>query len=107
MPARHPLLIEAVLAIALIAGPWVLPPLGFAPGTVNQILIWGLFGIGFDLLFGYTGLLSFGQSAVFGTGGFIAAYLMVNNIITNVPLALLIGTVGAAAVGVGIGVVAL
>jgi branched-chain amino acid transport system permease protein len=107
MPARHPLLIEAVLAIALIAGPWVLPLLGFAPGTVNQILIWGLFGIGFDLLFGYTGLLSFGQSAVFGTGGFIAAYLMVNNIITNVPLALLIGTVGAAAVGVGIGVIAL
>src|SRR3984885_2376352 len=107
MPARHPLLIEAVLAIALIAGPWVLPLLGFAPGTVNQILIWGLFGIGFDILFGYTGLLSFGQSALYGTGGFIAAYLLINNLISNVMVALLIGTIGAAAVGVLIGIIAL
>jgi len=36
---------------------------------VNRILVWGLFGIGFDILFGYTGLLSFGQSALYGTGG--------------------------------------
>ncbi len=50
--------------------------LGFAPDTVNQILVWGLFGIGFDILFGYTGLLSFGQSAFYGTGGFVAAYLL-------------------------------
>ena len=56
----------------------MLPHLGFAPNTVNQILIWGLFGIGFDILFGYTGLLSFGQSAFFGTGGFVAAYLLTN-----------------------------
>src|SRR3984885_1822480 len=107
MPARHPLLIEAVLAIALIAGPWVLPLLGFAPGTVNQILVWGLFGIGFDILFGYTGLLSFGQSAFFGTGGFIAAYLLVNNLMSNVIAALIVGMIGAAVVGVLIGAIAL
>ena len=78
----------------------MLPHLGFAPDTVNQILVWGLFGIGFDLLFGYTGLLSFGQSAFFGTGGFVAAYLLTNNLMANVPLALLIGIVGAAVAGV-------
>ena len=54
----------------------MLPYLGFAPNTVNRILVWGLFGIGFDILFGYTGLLSFGQSAFYGTGGFVAAYLL-------------------------------
>ena len=85
----------------------MLPPLGFAPNTVNQILIWGLFGIGFDILFGYTGLLSFGQSAFYGTGGFVAAYLLTNNLMSNVMLALLIGTLGAAAVGVLVGIVAL
>ena len=69
-------LIEALTAIGLIAAPFVLPHLGFAPNTVNQILVWGLFGIGFDILFGYTGLLSFGQSAFYGTGGFVAAYLL-------------------------------
>ena len=62
----------------------MLPHLGFAPDTVNQILVWGLFGIGFDILFGYTGLLSFGQSAFFGTGGFIAAYLLTNNLMSSV-----------------------
>ena len=67
---------SAFPAIALIAAPFVLPQFGFAPNTINRILVWGLFGIGFDILFGYTGLLSFGQSAFYGTGGFVAAYLL-------------------------------
>ena len=104
---RRPLLVEGLLALGLIAAPFVLPYLGFAPGTVSQILIWGLFGIGFDILFGYTGLLSFGQSALYGTGGFIAAFLLVNNVISNVLVALLIGTIGAMAAGVVIGTIAL
>src|SRR5437868_10164626 len=99
--------VEAALAAALIAAPFVLPYLGFAPNTVNQILVWGLFGIGFDLLFGYTGLLSFGQSAFYGTGGFIAAYLLTQNLMTDVPLALLIGALGATLVGALVGAVAL
>ena len=106
-PHPRPFLLEALTALGLIAAPFVLPHLGFAPNTVNQILVWGLFGIGFDILFGYTGLLSFGQSAFYGTGGFIAAYLLTQNVISNVPLALLIGTVGAAVVGVAIGLLAL
>jgi branched-chain amino acid transport system permease protein len=104
---RLPFLVEGLTALGLIAGPFVLPALGFAPNTVNQILIWGLFGLGFDILFGFTGLLSFGQSAFFGTGGFIAAYLLTQDMITSVPLALLIGTVGAMAVGVLVGLIAL
>jgi len=107
MLRRHPLLVEVLTLLGLIAAPYVLPYLGFAPGTVNQILIWGLFGIGFDILFGYTGLLSFGQSALYGTGGFIAAYLLTKNLISNVMLALLIGTVGAALVGIVVGAIAL
>ncbi|MBI2739300.1 MAG: branched-chain amino acid ABC transporter ATP-binding protein/permease [Rhodospirillales bacterium] len=98
---------ETVTGIALIAAPLVLPHLGFAPNTVNQILVWGLFGIGFDLLFGYTGLLSFGQSAFYGTGGFVAAYLLTQNLMTSVPLALLVGVLAATAVGVLVGAVAL
>jgi branched-chain amino acid transport system permease protein len=104
---RHPVIAEIATALGLLAAPFVLPPLGLAPGTANQILVWGLFGIGFDILFGYTGLLSFGQSALYGTGGFIAAYLLTNNLVSSVLLGLLIGTVGAALVGVVIGIVAL
>jgi branched-chain amino acid transport system permease protein len=107
MRPTRPFLIETITAIALIAAPFVLPALGFAPNTVNRILVWGLFGIGFDILFGYTGLLSFGQSAFYGTGGFVAAYLLTQMNFPNVVVALLIGMVAAAAVGWLIGLIAL
>ncbi|MES3001778.1 MAG: branched-chain amino acid ABC transporter ATP-binding protein/permease [Pseudomonadota bacterium] len=100
-------LIEALTAIVLIAIPFVLPYLDAAPNTVNRILVWGLFGIGFDILFGYTGLLSFGQSAFYGTGGFVAAYLLTRAGFPYVLPALLIGMVVAAVVGWLIGMLAL
>jgi branched-chain amino acid transport system permease protein len=100
-------LVETVLAVALIAVPLVLPYLGSAPNTVNRILVWGLFGIGFDILFGYTGLLSFGQAAFYGTGGMVAAYLLTRAGFPHVITALLIGTAAAAVVGYLIGLIAL
>jgi branched-chain amino acid transport system permease protein len=107
MFSKRPVLVEIVTAAVLIAVPLVLPHLDAAPNTVNRILVWGLFGIGFDILFGYTGLLSFGQSAFYGTGGFIAAYLLTRAGFPNVVLALLIGMVAAALVGCLVGMLAL
>ncbi|MEO7549405.1 MAG: branched-chain amino acid ABC transporter ATP-binding protein/permease [Ramlibacter sp.] len=100
-------LLETITAVCLIAVPFVLPHFSAAPNTVNRILVWGLFGIGFDILFGYTGLLSFGQSAFYGTGGFIAAYLLTQAGFPNVVLALIIGMVVAAFVGYLIGLLSL
>ena len=94
-------------AVGLIAAPFVLPYLGFAPTTINRILVWGLFGIGFDILFGFTGLLSFGQSAFFGTGGMVAAYLLTEAGFPYVMVALLIGMIVAAVVGYLVGLIAL
>ncbi|HZY48682.1 MAG TPA: branched-chain amino acid ABC transporter ATP-binding protein/permease [Devosia sp.] len=107
MLRKFPYHIEALTALALIAAPFVLPYLGFSPDTVNRILVWGLFGIGFDILFGFTGLLSFGQSAFYGTGGFVAAYLLTRMGFPNVVLALIVGMVVAAVVGYLIGLIAL
>jgi branched-chain amino acid transport system permease protein len=107
MLKQRPFLIETLTAIGLIAAPFVLPYLGFAPNTVNRILVWGLFGLGFDILFGFTGLLSFGQSAFYGTGGFVAAYLLTRAGFPNVVLALIIGMIAAAAVGYLVGLIAL
>src|SRR3954464_12502171 len=104
---QPPFLVEAITAAALIAAPFLLPLFDAAPNTVNRILVWGLFGIGFDILFGYTGLLSFGQSAFYGTGGFIAAYLLTRAGFPNVIVALVIGMVAAAIVGYLIGLLAL
>ncbi|MDR3486553.1 MAG: branched-chain amino acid ABC transporter ATP-binding protein/permease [Bradyrhizobium sp.] len=107
MLKQRPFLIETLTAIGLIVAPFVLPHLGFAPNTVNRILVWGLFGIGFDILFGFTGLLSFGQSAFYGTGGFVAAYLLTQAGFPYVVLALIIGMIAAAAVGYLVGLIAL
>ncbi|MBR0873502.1 branched-chain amino acid ABC transporter ATP-binding protein/permease [Bradyrhizobium tropiciagri] len=107
MLTKRRYLIEILTAAALIAAPFVLPLLGFAPNTVNRILVWGLFGLGFDILFGFTGLLSFGQSAFYGTGGFVAAYLLTRAGFPNVILALIIGMIAAAATGYLIGLIAL
>jgi branched-chain amino acid transport system permease protein len=105
---RHrPFLVEGLTALGLIAARFVLPYLHVAPDTADQILVWGLFGIGFDILFGYTGLLSFGQAAFYGVGGFVAAYLLTKHLISSVLLGLVIGMAVAALIGIAVGVVAL
>ena len=104
---QRPFFVEALTAAALLAAPFVLPHLGAAPDTVNRILVWGMFGIGFDILFGYTGLLSFGQSALYGTGGMVSAYLLTQAGFPHVVLALVIGMIAAALVGYVVGLVAL
>ena len=107
MRIRRPYLIEILTAVGLLAAPFVLPYLDFAPNTVNRILVWGLFGIGFDILFGYAGLLSFGQSAFYGTGGFVAAYLLTVAGFPHVLTALFIGMIAAAFTGYLVGLIAL
>ena len=107
MLKQRPLLVEVLTAIGLIAAPFILPHLGFSPTTINRILVWGLFGIGFDILFGFTGLLSFGQSAFFGTGGMVAAYLLTVAGFPYPLLSLVIGMLAATVIGYLVGLIAL
>jgi branched-chain amino acid transport system permease protein len=66
--------IEVGLALAtaafLIAVPWLIPALAdnFWVSVITEILIWSLFAASVNLLFGYVGLLSFGQALYFGFG---------------------------------------
>ena len=98
---------EAALVLVLIAAPYVFPFIGGSLDTADRILDWGLFGLGFDILFGFTGLLAFGQSAFFGSGGFTAAYLLTSGVTANALVALLAGTVAAAVFGIAVGALAL
>jgi len=104
MAAARPRLPLAELATAacLAAAPFVLPFVAADVPMLSRILVWGLFGLGFSILFGFTGLLSLGQAVFFGTGGFVTAYLMVEQ---RVPalLALLAGTLLATLIGIVIG----
>lgn len=60
----------ALLAAFLAGAPWLLEALGvgFWLDILTEILIWSLFAASVNLLFGYTGLLSFGQALYFGFG---------------------------------------
>lgn len=94
---------EAVLALVLVLAPFLLLKLDFSYDLLQRILDWGIFGLGFDLIFGAAGLLSFGQAAFYGTGGFICAYLLVNHILSSVWLALVIGTIAGGLFGAFVG----
>jgi branched-chain amino acid transport system permease protein len=71
-----------------------------------NILIFGLYAVGFNLLFGYTGLLSFGHAAFFGVGSYLTGIGMVHG---GMPwgLAVLMGVAAAALAGVVIGYLAI
>ncbi len=46
---------------------------------LQEILIWGIFAMSLDLLMGYAGMVSFGHSAFFGVGGYVAALALAKN----------------------------
>ena len=71
----------------------VLLPVVVRPVIAAEIWIFAIFGLGTNLLMGYTGLLSFGQATFFGSAAYVAGYLLKHYGI-NVFVAL----------GVGIGV---
>jgi branched-chain amino acid transport system permease protein len=61
---------------------------------LTEILVWALFAVSFDVLYGYTGLLSFGHAAFFGLGAYCLS-LSVIHWHAPMPLALLIAALGA------------
>ena len=68
------LVLAALGLLVFIALPLVLPP--FETIQLSYGLIFGIAALGFNLLLGYTGLLSFGHSAFFGAGAYAAAFLV-------------------------------
>jgi branched-chain amino acid transport system permease protein len=76
----------------------VLPFIVPYKALATQLLVYGLFALGFNLLYGYTGLLSFGHAAYFGLGAYGAGITLAKLGWHSVWGALL---VGVAAAGVG------
>jgi branched-chain amino acid transport system permease protein len=99
---RDEMIVFAVMA-ALLA---VVPLTGIYPFFVMQALCFALLACAFNLLIGYGGLLSFGHAMFLGTAGYFTAHaLKVWGL--SPELGILVGTVGAAALGVITGVVAI
>jgi len=88
------------LLVALAA-----PFIGY-PVFLMKLLCFALFACAFNLLIGYTGLLSFGHAAFFGAAGYVTGNAL-RNWGLPVELALLAGVAGAAIVGLVMGALAI
>src|SRR4249920_3166742 len=84
----------------------IVPLTGIYPFFVMQALCFALLACAFNLLIGYGGLLSFGHAMFLGTAGYFTAHALKVWGVTP-ELGILIGTAGAAALGVITGVVAI
>jgi branched-chain amino acid transport system permease protein len=51
----------------------------FWQGMIISMLILGIFAMSYDLLLGFTGILSFGHAMFFGTGGYVIAIMIGRN----------------------------
>ena len=92
-----------VLAVLLAVAPVLIVPLGGYHALLSEMVIFAVFAIGFNLLLGYTGILSFGHAAYFGLAGYTMGLLLIHS---DLPLwaAMLAGvvTAGLAAVVIGL-----
>jgi branched-chain amino acid transport system permease protein len=103
-PIGHPMLknVAIVLALALaVAAPFI----GY-PVFLMKLLCFGLFACAFNLLIGYTGLLSFGHAAFFGSAGYVTGYALTS---LGLPpeLGLLLGVLASALIGLVMGALAI
>lgn len=65
----------AIFALVVVTMPIWLAPLGAAyPGLMQKFAIYAIFAIGFNILFGLTGYLSFGHAAFLGVGSYTAVW---------------------------------
>jgi branched-chain amino acid transport system permease protein len=91
------------MTIALLA---ILPLALPSKALAVNVLVQGLYAAGFNLLFGYTGLLSFGHAAFFGASAYATGIAM-GTFGLNWLAAILVGVVIAGALAAVIGVLAI
>ncbi|MBP0624703.1 branched-chain amino acid ABC transporter permease [Cupriavidus sp. LEh25] len=98
--------VSSYVAVALVVLLLLAPQLGVYPVFVMKILCFALFAAAFNLLLGYTGLLSFGHAALFGGAGYMAGYA-IRTWHVSTEVSLLIGVATAVAIGFLMGVLAI
>ncbi len=91
----------ALLILALLA-----PTLGLYPVFVMKLLCFAIFASAFNLLLGFTGLLSFGHAAFFGSAAYITGWLIKSQHFTP-ELGMAAGVLGSGLIGLVVGLVAI
>jgi branched-chain amino acid transport system permease protein len=91
----------ALLVLALLA-----PMLGLYPVFVMKLLCFAILACAFNLLLGFTGLLSFGHAAFFGSATYITGWFIKSQHFTP-ELGIAAGVIGAGLIGLVVGLVAI
>ncbi|MBC2886172.1 branched-chain amino acid ABC transporter permease [Ochrobactrum sp. CM-21-5] len=94
-------IILGIALVGLIAAPFMVYPI-----FLMKMLCFALFASAFNLLLGYTGILSFGHAAFFGGAAYVTAHAVKEWGVTP-ELGLVIGVLAAAALGLVIGYLAI
>jgi ABC-type branched-subunit amino acid transport system permease subunit len=100
---RKDLLLFGGFSLAVLAMPLWMAPFGAAyPDLLQKFTIYAIFAIGFNILFGLTGYLSFGHAAFLGVGSYTAVWcfkLLTMNVIPAVLCAMAVAGVFALVIG--------
>jgi branched-chain amino acid transport system permease protein len=94
-------LVYGLVLVVALAAPFVCYPV-----FLMKLLCFGLFACAFNLLIGYTGLLSFGHAAFFGGAGYVTGYALT---VFKLPfeVSLVLGVLASAALGLVMGLLAI
>lgn len=96
---RRQVLVLAALVLVGLALPWFVYPV-----VAIDLICFGLFAVSLDLLFGYVGLLSFGQALFWGGGGYVTAILLARSHV-DVTVAVLAGVLYAVVLAALVGAI--
>ncbi len=103
MLKRNNAILFLVFTAIVLAAPILLSPIGAGyPDILQKFAIFGIFAIGFNILFGLTGYLSFGHAAFLGVGSYTAVWmfkLLSMNPIPAVLMAMVMAGLFSAVIG--------
>ena len=100
---RNDVLLLIGFTIVVFAAPFIFTPIGAGyPDLLQKFAIFGIFALGFNILFGLTGYLSFGHAAFLGVGSYTAVWsfkLLSMNPLPAIFFAVLLGGLFSAVIG--------
>ena len=88
---RNKYLTTAIIWALLLTVPLWLPLLGGYTALAGRVLVFGLAAMSFNMLLGFTGVMSFGHAAYFGLGAY-GCGLFLKYVTPSTPLAMIAGT---------------
>ncbi len=102
MNLTHNAKTRVLLQVAGLVVGLVLLPVLMRPIIAADICVFAIAAMALNLIFGYTGMLSFGQATFFGMGAYVGGLLMIH-LTANIYLALLLGACAGAATAALVG----